>query len=74
MTPTEVAFVDRRRGHGDPIPASRERRQFGNHYDELSPPARELAERIDEYKVLHHRRFITYEELHHVITALGYRK
>jgi hypothetical protein len=66
--------MDRRRAYFEGVPPSRERRQFGNHYDELSNPARELAERIDEYKILHHRRFITYEELYNVITSLGYQK
>jgi len=34
----------------------------------------ELAEAIDRYKLTHRRRFITYEELHGVITELGYTK
>lgn len=65
-------FVDRRKGG-----ASRsgvERRQFANSYDELSPDARELGRAIDEYKFLHHRRFINYEELLTVIRSLGYHK
>jgi len=67
-----ASFVDRRDGHAGAVTAGRERRQFGNTYDQLSPPARELAEKIDEYKLLHHRRFITYEELYGVIASLGY--
>ena len=43
-------------------------------YEELSPPARELARAIDQYKLHHRRRFITYEEMLTVIQSLGYRK
>ena len=67
-------FVDRR-NYEQPAPAPvGERRQFTNSYEELSPRARELALAIDEYKVRHRRRFITYEEMLHVIGELGYRK
>ena len=67
-------FVERRSyagGHGAPV---RERRQFTNSHDDLSPEARELATAIDEYKLMHRRRFITYEEMLTVMTSLGYRK
>ena len=67
-------FVDRRSydpGVGHPL---KERRQFANTYDELSSDARELASAIDEYKLLHRRRFITYEEMLNVIKSLGYQK
>jgi hypothetical protein len=67
-------FVDRRNydsGVGRP---TLERRQFTNSYEELSPEARELATAIDEYKLRHRRRFITYEEMLSVMTALGYHK
>ena len=67
-------FVDRRQTQSDGTSPARERRQFGNGYEELSPPARELAEAIDEYKLVHRRRFITCEELFSVIESLGYRK
>ena len=67
-------FVDRR--HFDPGRATpgHERRQFSNSHDELSPGARELAQSIDEYKLRHRRRFITYEEMLSVIQSLGYAK
>ena len=68
------SFVDRRSydpGVGHPL---KERRQFVNSYDELSPDARQLAGAIDEYKLLHRRRFITYEEMLNVIKSLGYQK
>ena len=51
-----------------------ERRQFANTYSDLSPAARELALAIDAFKLGHHRRFISFEEMLHVIESLGYRK
>jgi hypothetical protein len=68
----DAPFVDRRSydpGVGRP---SRERRQFTNSYEELSPDACELAMAIDEYKLVHRRRFITYEEMLSVVKSLGY--
>lgn len=67
-------FVDRRNyetGVGRP---SLERRQFTNSHEELSPEARELATAIDEYKLRHRRRFITYEEMLSVVKGLGYNR
>ena len=52
----------------------RERRQFANSYEELSPEARDLAQAIDSYKLMHRRRFITYEEMLAVVKSLGYRR
>lgn len=67
-------FVDRR-NYDNPDPApSGERRQFSNSHDGLSDPAKEIALAIDEYKVRHRRRFITYEEMLAVIQSLGYHK
>ena len=66
QAPTQQ-FVDRRNyeaGQGIPV---RERRQFTNSHDELSPRARELAIAIDEYKLRHRRRFITFEEILQVL-------
>ena len=68
-----VPFVDRRSYESGEAPA-RERRQFTNSYDELSPQARELAVAVDQYKVSHRRRFITYEEMLDVVKTLGYRQ
>ena len=67
-------FIDRRSSHPGQRPAAVERRQFSNSHEELSPPARELARAIDEYKLRHRRRFITYEEMYRVIQSLGYEK
>jgi hypothetical protein len=54
--------------------AIRERRQFANSYEELTPEARELAQAIDSYKLIHRRRFITYEEMLAVVKSLGYKR
>ena len=67
-------FVDRRDysvPSGAPV---RERRQFTNSHQELSPEARDLAMAIDEYKLLHRRRFINYEEMLAVMKSLGYER
>lgn len=71
-TPTE-SFVDRR-GYGLDQPPVRERRQFANTHEGLTPDAAELANAIDEYKLRHRRRFITFEEMLTVVTELGYHK
>ena len=39
-----------------------ERRQFVDSHEGLSPEAQELGQAIDEYKLRHRRRFVTYEE------------
>ncbi len=67
-------FVDRRTYvPGAPQPTV-ERRQFTNSHEGLSPEARELAQAIDQYKLYHRRRFITYEEMLSVVKSLGYHK
>ena len=66
-------FTDRR-DHGVGASPNRERRQFVNSHDELSPNAAELARAIDGYKLHHRRRFITYEEMLTVVESLGYHK
>ncbi|QDV27560.1 hypothetical protein [Aureliella helgolandensis] len=65
-------FVDRRSRTSSST--GLERRQFGNSHARLSDEARELAEAIDAYKYQHHRRYITFEEMHQVILSLGYHK
>ncbi|MEX0818704.1 MAG: hypothetical protein WD070_03895 [Pirellulaceae bacterium] len=67
-------FVDRRNYGVDQDVPVRERRQFSNSHDGLSPNARELAVAIDQYKLHHRRRFITFEEMLFVIESLGYAK
>ena len=69
-----AAFLDRRNPRSNEEAPGRERRQFANSYEELSPEARELALAVDGYKLRHRRRFITYEEMFQVISSLGYAK
>ena len=71
---TATTFLDRRAStavEGSPI---YERRQFGDSHEGLSPEAAELAHAIDQYKLLHRRRFITFEEMLAVVKSLGYRR
>lgn len=65
-------FLDRRDYGAQAGAPGQERRQFTNSYEELSPDARELAQAIDAYKLMHRRRFITYEEMLGVVKSLGY--
>ena len=69
-----ATFVDRRVQEGSTGSPGRERRQFADSHQELSDDARELACAIDTYKLVHRRRFITYEEMLNVVTSLGYHK
>ena len=68
-----AAFVDRRQ-HPGARSDGPERRQFTNSHAAERPDVVEMAEAIDRYKLLHRRRFITYDELYDVITGLGYHK
>ena len=63
-------FVDRREIGGST--GASERRQFGSSHSGLSDQGRELAVAIDKYKLEHHRRYITCDEMLSVITSLGY--
>ena len=67
-------FIDRRNYSVQAGAPQRERRQFTNSYEELSPEARLLAQAIDTYKLVHRRRFITYEEMLSVVKSLGYKR
>jgi hypothetical protein len=67
-------FVDRRNYDAVVRSPGCERRQFANTHEGLSPEASELAYAIDEYKLHHRRRFITYEEMLAVVKSLGYHK
>ncbi|MGD9647456.1 MAG: hypothetical protein AB7U73_17210 [Pirellulales bacterium] len=70
----DTEFVDRRSREMTAIRAPQERRQFADSHADLSPPAQELANAIDAYKLRHRRRFISYEEMLSVIQTLGYQK
>lgn len=66
-------FIDRR-AQGAPREGGPERRQFSASANTSRPEVAELSEAVDQYKLRHHRRFITFEELYNVITELGYHK
>ena len=68
-----LPFVDRRRSATD-SPVGRERRQFQDSREAGRPEVNELAAAIDQYKLAHRRRFITFEELFDVMTSLGYHR
>jgi hypothetical protein len=67
-------FVDRRTPYGSSESQGRERRQFVNSHEELSPEAAELARAIDTYKLSHRRRFINFEEMLAIVKSLGYKR
>jgi len=72
-TPQTDDFIDRRHAAGNRSDGP-ERRQFQDARVSSSPGALELAEAVDQYKLRHRRRFITYEELYDVMVGLGYHK
>ncbi len=72
VPPASPDFIDRRQYGGPEANVNRERRQFANSYDELSPDAAELARSIDQYKLTHRRRFIDFEEMLSIFKSLGY--
>ena len=71
--PGPAPFLDRRQTGGNRREGS-ERRQFVDSRQSFRPEVIELAEAVDQYKLRHRRRFITFEELYDVIAELGYRK
>ena len=72
--PETAPFTDRRESTGSGAPVGRERRQFANSHENLSPEAGELARAIDQYKMQHRRRFINFEEMLSIFKSLGYSK
>ncbi|MBA4104749.1 MAG: hypothetical protein C0485_03245 [Pirellula sp.] len=74
MVTDETTFIDRRNTLGAVDGPGRERRQFANSYNELSPDAAELARAIDTYKLSHRRRFINFEEMLSIFKSLGYSR
>lgn len=71
--PKSETFVDRRSSPTDTPAGAPERRQFRSTPND-HPEVAELAQAVDQYKLRHRRRFITFEELYHVISELGYSK
>lgn len=68
------SFVDRRAGVEGGREAGSERRQFSASASATRPEIAELSEAVDQYKLRHRRRFITFEELFDVMSELGYHK
>lgn len=66
-------YVERRVTNEGRVEGS-ERRQFVDSRSSLRPEVVELAEAVDQYKLRHRRRFITFEELFDVMDGLGYHK
>ena len=69
-----VEFVNRRNTEAKVGFDGPEKRQFSNDYSSLKPDIAEFAQAVDQYKMLHRRRFVTYEELFDVMSGLGYHK
>ena len=67
-----TGFADRRRS--EPNASGVERRQFSDSRQSSRPEIDELARAVDQYKLIHRRRFITFEELYDVLTSLGYHR
>ncbi|HEY4311262.1 MAG TPA: hypothetical protein VGN12_17560 [Pirellulales bacterium] len=74
LTAGPDTFIDRRSSNSFDGPPGRERRQFADSHDELTPDGRELARAIDAYKLMHRRRFITHDEMLAVVKSLGYHR
>lgn len=74
MVDWDKTFFDERRKSSSGPPGGRERRQFADSHEDLSPEAREFAQAVDAYKVSHRRKFVTLAELFDIFTGLGYHK
>jgi hypothetical protein len=68
----DTNFMERRK---QPVGAPGvERRQFSDTRESARPEIDELAKAVDQYKLIHRRRFITFEELYDVMMSLGYHR
>ena len=74
VAPESSNFTDRRQASGSRPEGVGERRQFINARQLGRPEVQELAEAVDQYKLRHRRRFITFEELFDVMASLGYHR
>lgn len=72
VLPTD--FIDRRNPELQRQSTGLERRQFTNSMAGYTEEAATLGRAIDQYKLLHRRRFINFEELLSVVRSLGYTK
>ena len=71
---TNDSFADRRNPAVQRNSPGFERRQFSDGHASLSSEAAELGSAIDQYKLEHRRRYISYEEMLSVMKSLGYAK
>ncbi len=67
-------FVERRQRDASGAVSPSERRQFRDGDRSARPEVAEFANAVDDYKLAHRRRFITFEELYDVMASLGYHK
>jgi len=74
IEPLSDTFVERRGAGMEPGAPRYERRQFAGSYSDLSPEGRALGQAIDQYKLQHRRRFVTYDEILAVVKSLGYKQ
>ena len=63
-----TTFVDRRQNEEEVRDDGPDRRQFHDSRNSSRTEAIELAEAVDQYKLRHRRRFITFDELYDVIS------
>jgi hypothetical protein len=67
-------FVERRNPDNQRQSTGFERRQFSNSMSNYSEEAGELGRAIDQYKLMHRRRYVNFEELLAIVKSLGYEK
>jgi len=72
--PRAAEFEDRRNSMVRRDSPGLERRQFSDNHDSLSAGAAELGRAVDQYKLQHRRRYVSYEELLAIVKSLGYSK
>jgi hypothetical protein len=73
VTQNGLAYVDRRHAAAG-LNGEREPRSFDDAFRSYRPEVTELAEAVDQYKLRHRRRFLTFDELYDVLAELGYSK
>ncbi len=69
----QTGFLNRRSSLAD-TPTGVERRQFSATHNSDRAEVNELAVAVDQYKLHHRRRFITFDELYDVMSSLGYHR
>jgi hypothetical protein len=70
---TSPDFIERRSSASND-PTGFERRQFRDGNRSVRPEVEQFANAVDDYKITHRRRFITFEELYDVMMSLGYHR